>query len=179
MGRVMKKLTWKDNLLAILVALPLLLAGYAFSQQGPTQNSPGGGAPSVVNTTVQLQAGSVIGQTSQYPAGAIPITATNTGTTAVTTATLAANVTKTTFLCGFTIQADATAAIAGAATVTGTISGALNFLQSVGAATVAGSLSQTFSPCIPGSAINTGIAINSAAAGVGGVTAVSAWGYQL
>jgi hypothetical protein len=39
-------------------------------------------------------------------------------------------------------------------------------------------LSLDFTPCIPASAVNTGIAVNSFAAGSGGVAAVSAWGYQ-
>jgi hypothetical protein len=36
-----------------------------------------------------------------------------------------------------------------------------------------------FNPCVPSSAINTGIAVISAAPGSGGVVSVSAWGYQL
>ena len=120
---------------------------------------------------------------SQYPANATaaaaPITASTTGTTGATTATLAGVASKTTFICGFTITSDATAALAGSATVTGTITGTLNYIQNVGSATAAGILQQTFSPCIPASATNTGIAVNSVAAGTGGNTAVAAWGYQL
>lgn len=114
-----------------------------------------------------------------YPAGSIAITASNTGTTGATTATLAASATLHTYVCGFTITADATTALAGVATVTGTVTGTLNYIQNVGSATSAGSLTQTFSPCIPSSAINTSIAINSVAAGVAGNTAVTAWGFQL
>lgn len=116
---------------------------------------------------------------SQYPSIAVPLTVTATGTTAATTATLAGTAAKTTYICGFTISADATTAVAGNATVTGTISGSLNFIQNVGAATAAGMLTQTFSPCIPASGQNVGIAVNSAAAGIAGNTAVNAWGYQL
>lgn len=120
---------------------------------------------------------------SQYPANATaaanPITASNTGTTGATTATLAGVASKTTFICGFTITSDATAALAGTATVTGTVTATLNYIQNVGGATAAGILTQTFMPCIPASAANTGIAINSVAAGTGGNTAVTAWGYQL
>lgn len=106
------------------------------------------------------------------------ITASATGTTGATTATLAAAAAKTTYICGFTITSDATAALAGTATVTGTITGTMSYIQNVGGATAAGILTQTFAPCIPGSATNTGIAINSVAAGTGGNTAVTAWGYQ-
>lgn len=116
---------------------------------------------------------------SQYPSGATPITASATGTTAATVATLAATSGKTTYISGFTITADATAAVAGSATVAGTVTGSLNYIQSVGTATVAQILTQSFSPAIPASATNTAITITSAAAGVGGNTAVTAWGYQL
>lgn len=116
---------------------------------------------------------------SQYPSGATPITASATGTTGATTATLAAASTKSTYLCGFTITSDATAAVAGTATVTGPIGGTMSFIQNVGAATAAGILTQTFNPCIPSSTTNTAIAVNSVAAGVGGNTAVVAWGFQL
>lgn len=114
-----------------------------------------------------------------YPYGAVPITASATGTTAATVATLAGTSGKTTYISGFTITADATAAIAGAATVAGTVTGSLNYIQSVGASTAASTLSQTFNPPIPASAANTAITVTSAAAGVGGATAVTAWGYQL
>lgn len=116
---------------------------------------------------------------SQYPSGSVPLTATATGTTAATVATLAGTSGKTTFICGFTISADATTAVAGAATVVGTISGSLNYIQNVGAATAAGVLTQTFNPCIPASATNTPIVITSAAAGIAGNTSVNGWGYQL
>lgn len=113
-----------------------------------------------------------------FPNAATAITATGTGTTASTTATLAAATSKFTYICGFTISADATTAVAGAATVTGTVTGSLNYIQNVGAATAAGVLTQTFTPCIPSSAVNTAIVVTSAAAGIAGNTAVNAWGYQ-
>lgn len=124
----------------------------------------------------------IVGPTTggAFPIAATPITASATGTTAATTATLAAAAAKTTYICGFVITANATAlSVAGVATITGTISGTLSFLQSVLAATVGDSvLQQTFTPCVPGSAVNTAIAVNSAAAGTGGNTIVSTWGYQ-
>jgi len=114
-----------------------------------------------------------------YPAGSTPLTASATGTIASVTATLAAAAAKTTYLCGFTITSSATLGLSGTATVSGTISGSLNYVQGISALPGVYQLPQTFSPCIPASALNTSIAINSAAAGLGGVTAVSAWGYQL
>lgn len=135
-----------------------------------------------LNTTLgtPFQAGGAVGFASQYPAGATPITAAATGTTGTVTATLAGTSGKTTYICGFTITADATALVIGTATVTGTVTGTLSYRQLV-AAVAAGSglLSPAFAPCVPASAANTGIAVNSIAAGLGGNTAVNAWGYQL
>lgn len=117
----------------------------------------------------------------QYPIGATPITASATGTTAATAATLAGVAGKTTYLCGFSIRANATAAATGNATVAGTITGTLNFTQWT--APLASGLGVTEPPvgpaCIPASAVNTGIVITSAAPGSGGIVSVSAWGYQL
>lgn len=139
-----------------------------------------GAAPSLTNPLfVSPATGASFTAGSQYPSGAVPLTATATGTTAATVATLAGTAGKTTFICGFTISADATTALAGAAVVSGTISGSLNYIQNVGAATAAGVLTQTFNPCIPASAANTAIVITSAAAGIAGNTSVNGWGYQL
>lgn len=123
----------------------------------------------------------VVAVTSQYPSGALPITASATGTTGATTATLAAHATKTTYLCGFSIRAVATAAVAANSTVTGTVTGTLNFLQFTQAVATGIGITEPNlgSTCIPGSAANTALAVISAAPGSGGVISVSAWGYQL
>jgi hypothetical protein len=111
--------------------------------------------------------------------GGIPETASATGTTAATTATLATAAATTTYICGFSIRANATAAATGNATVTGTITGTLNFTQwTAPLASGLGVTEETFTPCIPASAVNTSIAVVSAAPGTGGVVSVSAWGYQ-
>jgi hypothetical protein len=117
---------------------------------------------------------------SGFPNGAVPITASATGTTAATTATLAAATSKTTYLCGFSIRANATAAATGNSTVTGTVTGTLNFTQfTAPLASGIGVTEPAISRCIPGSAANTAIAVVSAAPGSGGVVSVTAWGYQL
>jgi hypothetical protein len=122
----------------------------------------------------------LVGATNAYPAGATPITASATGTTAATAATLAGVASKTTFISGFAIRANATAAATGNATVAGTITGTMNFTQwTAPLASGIGMIEQTFSPAIPASAVNTGIVITSAAPGSGGTVSVSAWGYQL
>lgn len=108
-----------------------------------------------------------------------PVNVGVTGTTAATTATLAGVASKTTYICGYTIDADATAATVVNATVTGLISGTITRRQGVGAV-AAGTVStyQNYNPCLPASAANTAISVVSGAAGTGGNTAVSAWGYQ-
>lgn len=114
------------------------------------------------------------------------ITATATGTTGATTATLPAVGGKTTYICGFSFVGTNATAANGATnvTVTGTISGTMNFGYPTlaAAATVpnAGPLDLTFTPCIPASAINTAIVVNGPALGAGAtLTTVTAWGYQL
>lgn len=117
---------------------------------------------------------------SQYPGGAVPITASATGTTTATTATLAASASIKTYICGFSIRANATGAATNNATVTGTITGTLNYTQwTAPLASGLGVTEQIFTPCIPSSAINTAVAVVSGAPGSGGVVSVTAWGYQL
>lgn len=115
-----------------------------------------------------------------YPVGAVPYTATATGTTAATTAILAGAASVTTYICGFSIRANATAAATGNATVTGVITATLNFTQwTAPNASGLGVTEMIFSPCIPASAANTSVAVVSAAPGTGGVVSVTAWGYKL
>lgn len=119
-------------------------------------------------------------QTTSFPPSSTPITASATGTTAATVATLAATAGKTTYIAGFTITSDATAATVGNATVAGVVTGTMTYRQAAGAvASATATLTQYFYPAIPASAANTAIVITSAAAGTAGNTAVTAWGYQL
>ena len=115
-----------------------------------------------------------------YPDGAVPYTATATGTTAATTATLAGAASVTTYLCGFSIRANATAAATGNATVTGVVTATLNYTQwTAPLASGIGVVEQIFTPCIPASGTNQSIAVISAAPGSGGTVSVTAWGYKL
>lgn len=136
-----------------------------------------------LNTTLgsPMQAtGGTIKLASPYPATAVPITASATGTTAATTATLTNVTGHTTYICGFSIRANATAAATGNATVTGTITATMNFTQwTAPNASGIGVTEETFAPCVPASAVSTSIAVVSAAAGTGGVVSVSAWGYSI
>lgn len=134
----------------------------------------------VNNLSVDSNGGALTNRSSDYPLGAVPLTASATGTTAAVTATLAGTSGKTTYICGYSIMTSATSATVVAPTITGLITGTMTRSQYVPANTAGVSKdSQDFSRCIPASAANTGIAVVSGAAGVGGVTAVNAWGYQL
>jgi hypothetical protein len=118
-------------------------------------------------------------QLSAYPAGAVPITASNTGTTAATTATLSATTGKTTFICGYSIRANATAATTVTNTITGVITATLSSVMWVApAASGLGVDEQIFNPCIPASGTNQAIAIVSGAPGTGGTVSSKGWGYQ-
>jgi hypothetical protein len=121
-----------------------------------------------------------VGSTSQYPAGATAITASATGTTAATTATLAGTSGKTTYVCGYSIRANATAATTVTDTLTGVITATMSSILWVAPlASGLGVDEQIFIPCIPASGTNTGIAAVSGAPGSGGTVSVHAWGYQL
>lgn len=101
-----------------------------------------------------------------------------TGTTGVVTATMPALTSQTNWICGFAIRSSATAAVTGDATVTGTVN-TLHFTQFVApVASGIGVVEEYFSPCLPASAFNTAIAVNSIAAGTAGVTSVTIWGYS-
>lgn len=137
-------------------------------------------------TTVdRARSGSVTGAAltqlaSQYPSGATAITASATGTTAATTATLAGTSGKTTYICSYSIRANATAAATVLDTVTGVITATMSSeLWVAPAASGLGVDEQIFSPCVPASATNTDIAVVSGAPGTGGVVSVHATGYQL
>lgn len=104
----------------------------------------------------------------------IGVTGAGTGTTGAVTATLPAAQGKQTFLCGFAIQSiGGTAQVA--PTVTGLVGGTLTYTV-LNSATVQ-TLSQTFSPCVPSSAVNTGVVVTSPAAVGATAVNVNAWGY--
>ena len=131
------------------------------------------------------QTGAVVGQVSQYPAGATAITASATGTTGATSsdARPARPAKNHLHLRGYSIRANAaTAAATVTDTITGTITGTLREFHLVEwrrSRRGLGVDEQIFSPCIPASATNTGIAIVSGAPGTGGNVSSKGWGYQL
>jgi hypothetical protein len=123
---------------------------------------------------------SKVSTVSPYPLGAVPITASATGTTAATTATLTNVTGHTTYICGYSVRANATAATTVLNTVTGVITATLSSeLWVAPNASGIGVDEQIFMPCIPASAISTSIAVVSGAPGTGGLVSVKAWGFSL
>jgi hypothetical protein len=132
----------------------------------------------LVATTLTFAQGSVrVTNQAGYPPGVAPLTASNTGTTGSTAATLAAVAGRTNWICGFVITSGATSSAAvGNATVAGTISGTMNFTY-VDVSSGQGLLGVAFPQCIPASAVNTAIVVTAPAGGTGTVVAVTAWGF--
>ena len=114
------------------------------------------------------------------PASA-PETISATATTGAYTATLAAGTgNQTTYICGVTIDAMATSGTIAAVTITGLITGTLNLEMTVSTLAGVGTPHNSwyFNPCIPASAPLTAIVVHTGAAGSGGVSETSAWGYN-
>ena len=172
-GAQVDLLTMRGTVAAGTAASNSMLTGAVFNATAPTLTN---GQQAAVQ--VSARGGTLYG--SQYPAGSTPVTASATGTTGATTATLATGASVTTYICGFSIRANANAAATANSTVTGTITGTLNFTQwTAPNASGIGITEMIFNPCVPASAVNTGIAVISAAPGTGGVVSSTAWGYTL
>jgi hypothetical protein len=105
-------------------------------------------------------------------------TASATFTTGTATATLTGASGKFTYICGFVVtSAGTTTATLGDITITGTITGTLNFEYAF-VSSGQGILGIAFGPgCIQSSAKNTSIVVNVPAGGAGTAGAVTAWGY--
>lgn len=117
-------------------------------------------------------------QAPEYFGNATPVTASATGTTAATAATIPAVTNMTAHLCGFSIRANATAAATGNATVAGLISGTLTFIQwTAPLASGIGVLEPDLGMCIRASGPGVAIVVTSAAPGSGGNVSVNAWGF--
>lgn len=146
------------------IAITALAVGVAIAQSPPNGSGSNGWSQTLADAT---NAGSKF-----------PITASATGTTAATSATLAADPAKTNFLCGFTLTSGGTSSgVVGNATVTGLTGGTLNFAYA-SVSTGQGLLGVAFPACLSGSAVNTAIVVTQPAGGAGTVSAVSVWGYK-
>jgi len=149
-------------LVSVLLFLSALIGTLELTKTSVAQNPP---------SYSGVRAGNYI------PFGSSPVTASATGTTTAITATLTGAANQNTYLCGFSIRANATGAATGNAAVTGTVN-TMNFTQfTAPLASGIGVVEEQFNPCIPSSAINTNIVVTTAAPGSGGAVSVSAWGY--
>lgn len=108
------------------------------------------------------------------------ITGNAAGSTAAVVGTLAAAAAKTTYICGFNVQAIGGTATVGPVTVGGLVGSSQVYQTDVNSATVGKTVAaQTFSPCIPASAVNTAITVTTTANGTATAVDVNSWGYQL
>jgi hypothetical protein len=112
-----------------------------------------------------------------YPVNSIPITGNATGSTSAVVGTLAARPGATTYICGFDVSAIGGTAAVGPVTVAGLVGSSMVYQMSSTAAGL--TLSRTFTPCIPASAVNTAITITTTADGTATAVDVNSWGFQL
>jgi hypothetical protein len=117
-----------------------------------------------------------------FPAqNSVRVTNSATGTTGAVVATLPAASGKITYICGFSVSPGSAAT---AITIQVVVVANSTFTWAVGApvnavGTTGTTLTQTFTPCVPGSGTNTAITVTSGALGTAGVNNdVNAWGYQ-
>src|SRR5216683_41237 len=130
-------------------------------------NSPGiiatGGSTTALSVPINLN--------SQYPVNSVTtaptaITGNATGSTGAVVGTLAAAASKTTFICGFNVSTIGGTAPSSPITVAGLIGSSQVYQTPINAAAGQILITQNFNPCIPASAVNTAVDVNS-------------WGYQL
>src|SRR6516164_11194415 len=119
-----------------------------------------------INTSGLLCFTGTVATSSQYPAGAIPITGNANGTTGAVVGTLAGTAGKTTYICGFTVSAIGGAATVGPITVAGLVGSSQVYQAPVnGTAPAPTVASFSFTPCIAASAVNTPITVTTTANG--------------
>jgi hypothetical protein len=104
----------------------------------------------------------------------IPITGNNTGAGGVVGTLAASTVGKTTFICGFSVDAIGGTASVGPITLAGIVGSPMTFQLS---ASATGTFREkTFSPCLAASAPGTAITVT--ASGTATAVDVNSWGYQ-
>lgn len=172
----------RNFLACILVGLICFLPLAAVAQGGarvvtscgtlPLAYSAGSNQPPTVDVNgVTCDTGN-----AQYPNAATPITGNATGTTGAVVGTLAAASAKTTYICGFNVSAIGGTAAVGPITIAGLITSSMIYHM---ASTASGNtVGQTFTPCIPASAVNTAITITTTADGTATAVDVNSWGFQ-
>jgi hypothetical protein len=120
--------------------------------------------------------GSTPALVSQYPAASTPLTAVGAGTTGAVVGTLAATANVTNYLCTFDVSVIGGTAAVGPIVVAGLIGNSFTYQMSASAA--GNTMSRSFNPCIPASAVNTAITVTTTADGSATAVDVNMGGYQ-
>lgn len=132
----------------------------------------------VASGTAAIRISSTSVGTSPIPSVVTQITGNASGSTGAVVGTLAAVATKTTFICGFNVQSIGGVASSGPIVIAGLIGSSQTYQTGVNGTTVGQIATQTFTPCIQASAINTAITITTTADGTATAVNVNSWGYQ-
>ncbi len=153
---------------------------YQYQWNGATWDQAVGidvGTPGVPTNDVVTVQGSAIN--GGFPTAATPLTGNAVGTTGAVVGTLAAAASKTTYICGFNVQALGGVASVGPITVAGLVGSSQVYQTDVNSATVGKQVaSANFYPCIPASATNTAITVTTTADGTATAVNVNSWGYR-
>jgi hypothetical protein len=107
-----------------------------------------------------------------------PITGNASGSVGAVVGTLANSATKFTYICGFNVQSIGGIASVGPITIAGLVGSSQVYQTGVNSTTTGQVATQTFTPCIPSSAINTAITITTTADATATAVNVNSWGYQ-
>lgn len=162
----------------LLLASVFALASVAAHAQAPVLNmiQTGQGTSKPVGTDA-LSAPMPVDNTSLAASTTQVIVSAN-GTTLAVVATMPATAAVTNYICGFTVDATATASGTGTITIVGLLGGTMTMFYAWAAAPAVAPKAITFTPCLPASAANIAIVVNSPAAGVGGFNSANVWGYR-
>ena len=157
-----------------LILIALLFATVAEAQ---TSRNPCYNTSDSAGNCIGVGENSPLPVISQPPGGGI--TGNAVGTTGAVVGTLAAATGKTTFICGFNVQAIGGTATVGPVTIDGLVGRSQVYQTDVNSATVGKTVAAaTFNPCIPASATNTAITVTTTANGTATAVDVNSWGYQ-
>lgn len=173
----------------VLVAMPATAQNFWTTPGGSGVNGAVGMCLNASNQAVPCGAAGVVPSpvtVGPYPSNvttnvaANPITGNAAGSTAAVVGSLAGAAGKTTYICGFNVQAIGGTATVGPITVAGLVGSSQVYQTDVNSATVGKTVAQqTFNPCVPASAANTPITVTTTANGTATAVNVNSWGYQL
>jgi len=156
-------------LVVFLLGLPI---AHAAPLSAPcTESGPSATECDPVNTSNPLPIA-----ITPYSASTVALTGNGAGTTGAVVGTLGAATGKTTYICGFDVSAVGGTASVGPVTIAGLIGSSMVYQLNSAAAPV--TLSRTFTPCIPASAVNTAITVTTTADGTASAVDVNSWGYR-